>query len=310
MRQSVVLGQIADVDVRLLRIFRCVAEAGGISAAELELNISRSTISRHIADLEVRLGFTLCRRGRAGFSLTDEGRVAYDAALRLLAALNEFRAEINDVRSQMTGQLVLALFDKTVTNRECKIYQAIRNFETVAPDVGIEIYIKPLNDIEKAVMDGTHHIGVIPEHRPSASLLYHRLFNEKMILYCGRDHPLFERESSSITEADIRSSKYAGLGYHSPNMEHDRELGMQRTAIAYDQEGIVTLLLSGVYLAYLPEHYARSFVAEGLIRSIDVSPYHYNCQYSAIVRRSPKPSRIIETFLSALNQAHKEMEKQ
>ena len=59
-----ILGQLADVDIRLLRIFRVVAEAGGVSAAELELNIGRSTISRHLKDLETRLGVTLCRRGR------------------------------------------------------------------------------------------------------------------------------------------------------------------------------------------------------------------------------------------------------
>ena len=37
-----------------------------MAAAELELNIGTSTVSRHMKDLETRLGLTLCRRGRAG----------------------------------------------------------------------------------------------------------------------------------------------------------------------------------------------------------------------------------------------------
>ena len=67
------LGQLSDMDLRLLRVFRVVADCGGMAAAELELNIGSSTISRHIKDLETRLGFRLCRRGRAGFPLTPWG---------------------------------------------------------------------------------------------------------------------------------------------------------------------------------------------------------------------------------------------
>lgn len=65
-------GQIADIDLRLLRVFRAVVESGGFAAAELELNVGRSVISRHIKDLETRLGLALCRRGRGGFALTPE----------------------------------------------------------------------------------------------------------------------------------------------------------------------------------------------------------------------------------------------
>ena len=70
-----ILGQLSNIDIRLLRVFRQIVESGGLSAAELQLNISRSVISRHLKDLETRLGgLELCRRGRAGFALTDEGQ--------------------------------------------------------------------------------------------------------------------------------------------------------------------------------------------------------------------------------------------
>ena len=53
------LGQISDMDLRLLRVFRTVVDCGGMAAAELELNIGTSTVSRHIKDLETRLGLVL-----------------------------------------------------------------------------------------------------------------------------------------------------------------------------------------------------------------------------------------------------------
>ncbi|NNL99173.1 MAG: LysR family transcriptional regulator, partial [Gammaproteobacteria bacterium] len=125
MIQQALLGQVADVDIRLLRVFRAVAESGGLAAAESELNIGRSTISRHLNDLEARLGVTLCSRGRAGFALTGEGDVIYRAALRLLANIETFRSEVNEVRQQIAGHLTLAFFDKTATNPAAQIGAAI-----------------------------------------------------------------------------------------------------------------------------------------------------------------------------------------
>jgi DNA-binding transcriptional LysR family regulator len=74
------------MDIRLLRVFKSVVDCGGMAASELELNIGTSTISRHIKDLETRLGLTLCRRGRGGFTMTAEGERIYEETLRLLAS--------------------------------------------------------------------------------------------------------------------------------------------------------------------------------------------------------------------------------
>ncbi|RAD19160.1 LysR family transcriptional regulator, partial [Burkholderia multivorans] len=65
-KSRALLGQLSDMDLRLLRVFKGVVQCGGMAAAELELNIGISTISRHVKDLETRLGLVLCRRGRAG----------------------------------------------------------------------------------------------------------------------------------------------------------------------------------------------------------------------------------------------------
>ncbi len=304
MKQRAFLGQLSDIDIRLLRVFRVVAEAGGISAAELELNIGRSTVSRHIKDLEIRLGVTLCRRGRSGFSLTDEGQKIYQATLRLLGSLDEFRAEVDDVHRRMTGSISLALFDKTASNPEARIYKALALFDDRAPGVSLDIYVEPLNEIERGVMEGRFQLGVIPAHRASPSLDYHPLFEEQMYLYCGYGHPLFSRADITIKNPDILDCKYAGLGYHSPNMEIGRRLAMERHATVYDQEAIVHFLLSGRYLGYLPDHYAKPFVEQGQIRPVGMETFQYRCDFQAIVRHAPKPSRVVQLFLDCLQEAH------
>ena len=82
--------QLHVKDIRLLQVFCEVTDAGGISAAQETLGMTQSNISVLVADLETRLGVTLCERGRAGFRLTGEGEQAYDCAQQLLADLADY----------------------------------------------------------------------------------------------------------------------------------------------------------------------------------------------------------------------------
>ena len=298
------LGQISDMDLRLLRVFRTVVDCGGMAAAELELNIGTSTVSRHIKDLETRLGLTLCRRGRAGFALTAEGEQIYAQSAQLLLATDAFRNGVDEIHQRMGGQLHIAVFDKTASNPACRIAQAIALFTERAPDVSLNLHVSTLNGIERGVLDGQFQIGIIPGHRNSDTLEYTRLFDESMLLYCGVGHALFATDAPGLDWDSLRQHAFAGLGYHSPNMEISQAQRMARSATGFDQESIATLILSGKFLGFLPIHYAHSFVAAGQMRAVRPELFHYACDFFGIVRRSPQPSRATRAFQACLEQAH------
>ena len=298
------LGQISDMDLRLLRVFRSVADCGGMAAAELELNIGTSTISRHIKDLETRLGLTLCRRGRSGFSLTAEGEQIYAQSAALLAATDAFRSGVDEIHQRMGGQLQLAVFDKTASNPASRIAQAIALFRRQAPDVGLNLHVATLNAIERGVLDGQFQLGIIPGHRSAGALAYSRLFDEEMWLYGGCDYPLTERQMQALNWERLRQHPFAGLGYHSPNMQISQQQRLVRSATGFDQESIATLILSGEFLGFLPVHYAQSFVQAGQMRAVKPELFRYHCDFFYIVRRAPQPSRATRVLQACLAQAH------
>ena len=298
------LGQVSDMDIRLLRVFKSVVECGGMAAAELELNIGTSTVSRHIKDLETRLGLILCRRGRAGFALTTEGQQIYTETLRLLAGAEAFRSSVDEIHRRMGGQLNIAVFDKTASNPAAHIGSAIALFSELAPEVSLHLFVAPLNTIEKGVIDGQFQVGVIPGHRSSETLVYKELFGETMLLYCGAQNALFRAEPAAMSWDDLRAHNFAGLGYHSPNMEISQQQRLSRKATGYDQESIATLILSGKYLGFLPDHYAQAFVLGGQMRAVKPALFRYTCGFFSIVRRSPQPSRVTRAFQDCLLKAH------
>jgi len=305
-----VLGQLSQMDIRLLRVFKSVAECGGMAAAELELNIGVSTVSRHVNDLEARLGLTLCRRGRGGFALTAEGQQIYAETLRLLAGIEAFRSRVDEIHQRMGGELHIAVFDKTASNPAAHLGPAIALFSQQAPEVSLHLHVAPLNTIERGVLDGQFQVGVIPGHRSSDTLNYDELFTETMFLYCGAPHVLFQADAvpQPIDWEALRAYDFAGLGYHSPNMEISQQQRLTRKATGYDQESIATLILSGQYLGFLPDHYAENFVSKAQMRAIEPEVFRYECSFFSIVRSSPQPARVTASFRAALLQVHTAMQ--
>lgn len=296
------LGQVGDTDIRLLKVFKAVVDCGGMAAAELELNIGRSTISRHVKDLEQRLGLVLCRRGRGGFALTDEGRRVHADTLQLLDALESFRTHVGQMHGELTGTLRLGLFDKTVTNPAARIDRAIRAFRERAPQVRLDLTVGAINVLEPAVIDGQLQLAIVPDHRRSQSLNYAPLFPEQMRLYCGREHPLFGRKRVGLD--DLRAVEFAGLAFHSPNMEATRRFGLKRSAVVNDQEAVALLVRSGRYVGFLPEHYAALFEAQGEMRRLGPAEVGYVVDFVAVTRGPSSTSRLTQTFLQCLVAAH------
>jgi DNA-binding transcriptional LysR family regulator len=62
--------------------------------------------------------------------------------------------------------------------------------------------------------------------------------------------------------------------------------------------------LSGRYLGFLPDHYARSFVAAGKMQAVKPELFQYDCDFFAITRRSPQANRATRAFLGFLEKSH------
>ena len=75
-------------------------------------------------------------------------------------------------------------------------------------------------------------------------------------------------------------------------------------ALAGASVSVATLILSGRFLGFLPDHYAEAFVRTGRMRAVQPALFNYTCSFSAITRRSPAPSRATELLRDSLVKAH------
>lgn len=91
-----------------MQTFVRVVDAGSFTSAANQMNTTQPTISRQIAALEDHLGARLLTRTTRRLTLTDDGRVFYEQALRALEALGEAENAIGRRRSKPSGMLRMA----------------------------------------------------------------------------------------------------------------------------------------------------------------------------------------------------------
>lgn len=291
------LGQVSDFDIRLLRLFKTVVECGSFSAAESALGISRSAISLHMSDLEKRLGMRLCQRGRAGFALTDEGREVLRASQTLLAAIEGFRSEVNQLHRQLRGELNIGIINNMVTQPHMRITLALKALRAQGPGVRINIGMSTPGDIERGVLDGQLHVGVIPQITPLAGLEYLPLYEERSLLYCSREHPLFARPDTGISPEELAATDAVAPADRLPLAVQERVQTMSASATASDREGIAFLILTGSFIGFLPDHYAARWVEQGQLRALLPDRYYYDIPLAVVTRKGRRPNLILERFL-------------
>lgn len=88
-----------------MQAFVAVVDSGSFVRAAEALNTSKAAISRHIADLEQRLGTRLLNRTTRRLSMTDEGQLFYGRCTDLLTALEEAESELSQRSGEASGLL-------------------------------------------------------------------------------------------------------------------------------------------------------------------------------------------------------------
>jgi DNA-binding transcriptional LysR family regulator len=88
-----------------MQVFLKVAQAGSLSAAAAQLDLSKSSVSKHVSALERRLGVLLLNRSTRRLSLTELGMAYRDHCARILADIEETEQAIQAHTTRARGRL-------------------------------------------------------------------------------------------------------------------------------------------------------------------------------------------------------------
>ncbi|PZQ50187.1 MAG: LysR family transcriptional regulator [Rhodovulum sulfidophilum] len=291
--------QLAGTDLRLIRVFDAVVRHRGFPGAQVELNIGQSTISNHITALEQRLGLRLCRRGRAGFRLTDEGAEVHREVTAVLRGLEDFTANVAGLRNEMVGTLRIGLVDAIITDPNCPVAAAFSAFNRRQHAVRFEISEDVPQALQAKVAAGELDlaVGCYPTRIPGLRTI--ALYIEGNSLYCAAGHPLFTVPDAEIDPLALVRNRAAGRSYWRAGHSGNRTL-LHTRAVAKTIEHQLILILTGDYIGYVPDHAARPYVEAGQLRALLPGEFHYPNELALALKDGPLANLAVGTFVDDL----------
>ncbi len=296
---------VSEYDLRLLRIFKVVVECGGFSKAETILNITRSTISVHISNLESRMKFKLAKRGRGGFALTEQGKIVYEASLKLFDTLNGFSLLIGSLDEEVSGELIILCSDNVAPSPLLQLSEVIAVINDRAPKLQIAINNDTAPSIEHALLNDQAHVGIMPEFRNIDALTYQPSFEERFMLCCGSKHPLYEIDDDQITDEMLLECQgvYPGVDVNGAGIEQLRALNMAARAYQFDTR--TPLVLSGRYLGFFPLSYIQPYIDRQQVRLLQPEQRFYDMRHVIVFRQSNVMDVKVKLFLDVLEEVGK-----
>jgi DNA-binding transcriptional LysR family regulator len=157
-----------DIDVRLLRAFVAVSEAGTVSRAADRLARTQAAVSMQLQRLEADVGVKLLRRSPRGMALTDAGEILLTYARKTLALGEDARRQI--AGRQLVGRVRLGIVEDLAVTRLPAI---IADFRRRHPSVEIDLMSSSSADLARAFREARCEIVMADPARFSTAPMAH-----------------------------------------------------------------------------------------------------------------------------------------
>lgn len=159
-----------------MSVFAAVVDAGSFVGAAQALEMSKPAVSRHVAELEARLGVRLLHRTTRRLSLTEEGEVFHARCRELLDELGEAEAEITSRTGKAAGQLKVSA---PVSFGLLHLAPLWAGFMSRHPDVVLDVTLSDrMVDLVEEGFDAAIRIARLP----SSSLVSRKLSSTRLVL--------------------------------------------------------------------------------------------------------------------------------
>ncbi|MFZ5558699.1 MAG: LysR family transcriptional regulator [Pseudomonadota bacterium] len=189
------------MELRQLRYFVAVADAGSFSGAAAALGIQQPTVSQHIRKLEDRLHTDLFERRARGIRLTRAGEHLLRVARRIVADMDQALRHATAVAKAEAGMLSIGFYTSLSSG---PLRDTIAAYRAAAPRVAFELFEGSPPDLLAALRGHRIDLALTVGEVIAPDLAMLRLWDEPLLAALPGDSPLARQES--VSWADLAAA--------------------------------------------------------------------------------------------------------
>lgn len=259
----------ATIDPNDLLIFASVAELGSFSRAAERMGLPKSTVSRRLAALEIRLGERLLLRTTRRQSLTEFGVQLLEHARQVVSEVEAVAALSERRQATPSGRLRVSMPSDFAN---LLLADTLAAFIALYPAIQLELDLSPRRvDLLGEGFDVVLRMGQLPD---DASLAARRLAVFSFGLYAAPNY-LAEHGEPATPDDLARHAAIRMLHANGEAAAWTLEQGAQRwqgippgRAGANAPELLIKLACAGAGIAAVPDYFAAPDVRRGALRRV------------------------------------------
>lgn len=186
------------IELRHLRYFLQVASLQHLTRASEALNVTQSTLSHQLRQLEGFLDVQLFDRVGRGLRLTEAGEIFRSYASRALEAVDDGGSALEELHGLLRGRLRIGVID---TYNTILLPPILAEFIASYPGVSILTESSTAGRIESGLVRGELDMAFSFKSDLYTEIKSEPLFREELVLVVGDKHPM--RSIGSISASEI-----------------------------------------------------------------------------------------------------------
>jgi DNA-binding transcriptional LysR family regulator len=295
-----VAGVKTDLELRHLRVFAAVVDAGTHTRAARVLGISQSTVSETLSALEGALGVELFRKPSKGVALTASGEILLAYARRMSVLSAELAAALVRASAEVKTTLVISAVESVSAYVLPSRLAALR---TRWPAVRVEVLTGSCAEIRDRVAAGAIDLGLVLEAE-SGHETDPVLAKAPLLVLAASAHPLARARAGpdQLRRCDFYMCDAAGH-YHRALRQHFDAAGaaLPRMQVMGTIEGVKRAILAGgMAVGVLPAHAVEAEMQEGAIAAVRVRPALPAVVLRAVLAPPTVPRPVVDDLLQSL----------
>ena len=182
-----------------LRNFTAVVDAGTVRQAAKNLNLSQSSVTKSIQQLEDDLGVELLHRSAHGVAPTEAGKALLARAKTIEAELRHARNDVETIQGAGIGEIRISASPTVATGL---LPRAVIAFQRKHPQVNFRILEGVYPDILPAVRTGDLDLAIclVPGRPRDETLSFISLVKDRLVPAVRADHPLIGRRKLGLAD--------------------------------------------------------------------------------------------------------------
>lgn len=287
-----------------LRNFTAVVEAGAVRQAAKILNLSQSSVTKSIQQLEDDLGVDLLHRGANGVAATEAGKALFARIKTIESELRHARNDVETIQGAGVGEIRVSASPTVATGL---LPRAVVAFQRTHPRVSFQILEGVYPDMLPAIRTGDLDLAIclVPGRPRDDSLNFVSLVKDRLVPAVRVNHPVLSRRKLQLADLSnldwiIYRRSHTGLDVFEQTFIANRLEPPKSTIECTSFACALALVENGDYVTLVPSQIFAASRNPPSIAPVLLDAPMQPWQVAAISRARHELSAVCQAFLAEL----------